>query len=298
MATWRSRWPSANATWRASSWRVRWAIRRVSGSGAWRSRKPSSDDERALAHDRQQERRRWRSRARRAGSAATPGRRRSTAPAVGPVMRGPAGEHLDVAGLVGHRDGEHLLDLAEVRVDLAEEPRRHDERRLLVLDQERHHLHDGDLDAAVVRRSVRSSRRRSPGPTARQAPGRTARSPGRSRPRRAGRSRNAGAGPPGSTAAPRAARPHDAGGSAMTPAAACGIGAAGSGRRRPSARPPPGPARRRRPRRPSGSASGARQRWPCWRHHVARSAAELGVGAPHADRTPVRRSRSASLTRM
>ena len=75
---WRSRWPSANATWRASSLRVRWAMRRVSGSGAWRSRKPSSDDEACPRPSPRAGRRRWRSRARRAGSAATPGRRRST----------------------------------------------------------------------------------------------------------------------------------------------------------------------------------------------------------------------------
>ena len=67
---------------------------------------------------------------------------------------GATAEDLDVAGLVGDRHGEHLLDLAEVRVDLAEEPGRHHERRFLVLDEERHDLHDGTLDRRRVATGV------------------------------------------------------------------------------------------------------------------------------------------------
>jgi hypothetical protein len=59
---------------------------------------------------------------------------------------GPPREHLDVTGLVGHLHREELHDLARVRMHPAEEPRRHDQGRLLVLDQVRHDLHDGRLD--------------------------------------------------------------------------------------------------------------------------------------------------------
>ena len=215
-------------------------MRRVSGSGAWRSRKPSSDDERALAHHRQQERGDGEvglveQRLQR-GPAADGGqrerRRRS--------QRGPAGEHLDVAGLVGDRDGEHLLDLAEVRVDLAEEPGRHDERGLLVLDQVRHHLDDGVLDARAVRRSAPSSRWRWPGPTGRRRPGRRARRRGRSR--RSSRSveaERAASGRRARSRAPRAARPQSA------------AGARRRALRRDGSAPPArsAPTQRRRPRR-------------------------------------------------
>jgi hypothetical protein len=48
--------------------------------------------------------------------------------------------------LVGGLGGEQLHHLAEVRVQLAEQPRRDDQRRLLVLDEVGHELHDGALD--------------------------------------------------------------------------------------------------------------------------------------------------------
>jgi len=50
--------------------------------------------------------------------------------------------------LVRHLDREQLQHLAEVRVHLTQEARRHAQRRVLVLDQERHDLHDGVLDFA------------------------------------------------------------------------------------------------------------------------------------------------------
>ena len=62
-----------------------------------------------------------------------------------------AGEHLDVARLVGGLDGEQLHDLAEVRVEPAEQPGRDEQRRLLVLDQVRHDLHDGALRSQAAR---------------------------------------------------------------------------------------------------------------------------------------------------
>ena len=44
--------------------------------------------------------------------------------------QGPAGEDLDVAGLVGHLDGEQVHDLPEMRVDPAEETGRDHAERL------------------------------------------------------------------------------------------------------------------------------------------------------------------------
>ena len=117
----------------------------MTGSGAWRSRKDEQVEERALAEHREQEagerevglveqglERRAAARARHAERVA--------------AQPGASGEHLDVAGLVGDLHREELHDLAEVRVDPAEEPGRHDERGLLVLDQVGHDLHDRVLD--------------------------------------------------------------------------------------------------------------------------------------------------------
>lgn len=66
------------------------------------------------------------------------------------MQRGTAGEHVGVAGLVGHLGRQEVLHLGEVRVHLAEEARRDDERGLLVLDEVGHHRHDGLLDGVLV----------------------------------------------------------------------------------------------------------------------------------------------------
>jgi hypothetical protein len=56
-----------------------------------------------------------------------------------------------VARLVGNGDGQHLLDLPEVWMHLAEKPSRHHERRFLVLDEVRHELHHGVFDVVGMR---------------------------------------------------------------------------------------------------------------------------------------------------
>ena len=53
-----------------------------------------------------------------------------------------SGEYLDVPRLVGHLNREDLYHFLEVRVDLAEEARRHEQRGVLVLDQVCHELYD------------------------------------------------------------------------------------------------------------------------------------------------------------
>jgi hypothetical protein len=61
------------------------------------------------------------------------------------------GEHVDVPRLVGHLDGQRCLQFAVVRVDLAEEARRHQQRGVLVFDHVGHHLADGGLHLGRVR---------------------------------------------------------------------------------------------------------------------------------------------------
>ena len=142
---WCSRWARPKATWRASSWRARCATRAVTGSGAARSRKesrarklpsPSTESRNDATAKSGSSSRVW-SEARPAGA------RHAERTA---AQLGPPGEDLDVAGLVGHLHGEELDDLAEVRVDAAEEPGGHDERGLLVLDEVGHDLDDRGLD--------------------------------------------------------------------------------------------------------------------------------------------------------
>ena len=74
------------------------------------------------------------------------------------------GEHLEVARLVGDLDRQELHHLAEVRMQPTEEPRRHQQRRGLVLDQIRHHLHHRvlDLRRMIGRRVPRDRGRRIP----------------------------------------------------------------------------------------------------------------------------------------
>jgi hypothetical protein len=57
------------------------------------------------------------------------------------VQHRAAAEHLDVPGFIRGLHGEQLHHFAEVRVKLAEQPSRDDERRLFVLDQVGHDLH-------------------------------------------------------------------------------------------------------------------------------------------------------------
>jgi hypothetical protein len=59
-----------------------------------------------------------------------------------------------VPGLVGHLHGEELHHLTEVWMDPPDEPGRHDEGGLLVLDQVGHHLHHRGLDVGWQRERV------------------------------------------------------------------------------------------------------------------------------------------------
>ena len=257
-------------------------MRRVSGSGAWRSRKLSSETKvpSPITDSRNEAMAKSGSSSSVCSDARPPtvdSARRSAG------QRGAPGEDVDVAGLVGDRDGEELLDLAEVRVDLAEEAGRDDERGLLVLDQERHHLHDGGLDLRAVVRSAPSSRSPSPGPTARPRPGRRGRPPGRSRSRRGRRGANARRRPAGLDRPRRGRRaPSRRGGWSTTAPVAAGS-ARRHAPRRPTRRPTRRRARRRRPRRAAVVGAGRSTAVALLRHHARRWSGELGVRAAHHD---------------
>ena len=206
-----------------------------------------------------------------------------------PDSRRAAGEHLDVPRLVGGLDGQQLHHLAEVRVQLAEQPRRDDQRRLLVLDQVGHELHDGALDLVGQRRAAAVQSTAVAGiPLAGGRGARTA--AGRCRPRRA-RVR--------SSRAPmrRAAR--------LDERAAGGEAPARVGARRPAGRRPrrPAPRRASAARRPcpsmtctaagvtaggAGLGVGGSSRWPCSRHQAARCTRSAGCAA--GDGQPRRRA--------
>ena len=135
-----------NATCRASSCAARLHDRGAcTGSGAYRSRNQSSD--------------------RNVPSPSTDSRKEAIAnsgsstsvlseacpPAVDSpssvaLEQRPPGEHFDVAGLVGRLDREHLHHFAEVRVQLRDEPARHDQRGGFVLDEVSHDLDDRVFD--------------------------------------------------------------------------------------------------------------------------------------------------------
>ena len=204
--------------------------------------------------------------------------RRAAHPAA--VQQRAAGEHLDVAGLVGGLHGQQLQDLAEVRMHAGQQPGRDDERGLLVLDQVGHHLDDGAPRRPAVGGPPASQSTAVAGShcaAAAWAYSRGARSAHTTS--RSARS-NGPAGPPASTSAPRAARPQWAGGCRTTPS--------GAGTARAFA---PGPALLVGPA-PDQVVPAAprrvRSRGPSARHHARRCTPQRGVGARDPHRPPGR----------
>ena len=188
-----------------------------------------------------------------------------------PRSSGPAGEHLDVAGLVGHLDGEQLHDLPEMRVDAAEEAGRDQQGGLLVFDQVGHDLDDRRLDLGRQRRTARPSPPRSPGPTGRPRPGRRGWGPGRSTPRSFARSA-----PASGARRPRRGRPGRPDPTTAPAAATTGPPADLAGPLGVRASGPPGPAldQTTSGRRPVAPGPGPRPQ------------VQLQVGIPAADLDP------------
>ena len=121
-----------------------WATRLVTGSGAHRSRKASSDRKvPSPSTDRRKEavaQSGWSKQGLQRGPPTGAGYPERPA-----RQRGPLGEHGHVAGLVGDLGRQELLDLPEVRVDATEKTGRDHQGGLLVFNQIGHDLDDRGL---------------------------------------------------------------------------------------------------------------------------------------------------------